>query len=204
MVSVPDVGRPETIEREDATVLIPAQTVVIVDDGPSESLKALLRSAGWRLEAAASVDDLARPDQDGITLLRRLTGDRTDMSVIMITVEESGAVLSREAELQTLRARYASMSIREREVMALVVAGFANKRVGDRLGIAEITVKAHRGRVMRKMGADSLAELVRIAMRLRMSLHAPGVSGVQSANDAAVRLTSFDRTPTSEQRARHS
>jgi len=66
----------------------------------------------------------------------------------------------------TLRGRYASLSIREREVMALVVAGLLNKQVGGRLGISEITVKAHRGKVMRKMGAASLAELVTMTIRL--------------------------------------
>ena len=61
---------------------------------------------------------------------------------------------------------YASLSRREREVMALVAAGRLNKQVGGELGISEITVKAHRGKMMRKMHADSLAELVRMADRL--------------------------------------
>jgi FixJ family two-component response regulator len=74
-----------------------------------------------------------------------------------------------EAEMQPLRDRYASLSRREREVMALVVAGRLNKQIGGELGICEITVQAHRGRVMRKMRADSLAGLVNIAARLRFT-----------------------------------
>jgi DNA-binding CsgD family transcriptional regulator len=73
-------------------------------------------------------------------------------------------------EIQILRDRYASLTPREREVMAWVVAGLPNKRICAELGTAEITIKAHRGRVMRKMRAESLAELVRIAVRLDVPL----------------------------------
>ena len=66
-----------------------------------------------------------------------------------------------------LRDRYESLSQRERQVMALVVSGLLNKQVGGELGISEITVKAHRGKVMQKMKADSLADLVKMASRLR-------------------------------------
>jgi len=71
-----------------------------------------------------------------------------------------------------LRSRYESLSSREREVMALVVRGQLNKQVGGELGISEITVKAHRGHMMRKMQARTLAELVNMAARL----HLPAVS----------------------------
>ena len=67
------------------------------------------------------------------------------------------------------RDSYASLSRREREVMALIAAGRLNKQVGGELGISEFTVKAHRGKVMRKMHADSLPELVRMADRLRLT-----------------------------------
>ena len=70
-----------------------------------------------------------------------------------------------------LRDRYGSLSSREREVMALVVSGLLNKEVGNELGIIEITVKAHRGSVMRKMKADSLANVVNIAAILRLGRH---------------------------------
>src|SRR5207248_1428796 len=76
---------------------------------------------------------------------------------------QSGDALSRDAQLQTVRAEYGSLSCREREVMALVTSGLLNKQVGGELGISEITVKAHRGNVMRKMKACTFAELVRQA-----------------------------------------
>ena len=68
--------------------------------------------------------------------------------------------------MQTLRDRYASLTPREREVMAMVVSGLLNKQVGFELGISVITVKGHRGRMMLKMKADSLADLVRMAAKL--------------------------------------
>jgi FixJ family two-component response regulator len=84
-------------------------------------------------------------------------------------IERSHAALLQETELNALRERYSSLSQREQEVMALVVLGLLNKQVGGELGISEITVKAHRGRMMRKMQADSLADLVNMAARLRGS-----------------------------------
>jgi FixJ family two-component response regulator len=81
-------------------------------------------------------------------------------------VEQSSAALGQEAEMQELRARYAALSRREREIMALVVAGRLNKQAGAELGISEITVKAHRGHMMRKMQARSLPDLVNMAAKL--------------------------------------
>jgi len=88
------------------------------------------------------------------------------LSAIRAALERSRASLNEAADLQTLRARHQSLSAREREVMALVVLGQMNKQVGGELGITEVTVKAHRGRMMRKMGARSIAELVNMAARL--------------------------------------
>ncbi len=78
----------------------------------------------------------------------------------------SRVALARAMEVRILQGRYDSLTCRERQVMALVVSGLLNKRVGAELGISEITVKAHRGQVMQKMRAESFAELVRIAARL--------------------------------------
>jgi FixJ family two-component response regulator len=88
------------------------------------------------------------------------------LEAIAHAVERSTAALYREAEMQALRGRFAALSCREREVMALVVAGRLNKQVGGELGISEITVKAHRGRMMRKMSARSLPDLVTMAALL--------------------------------------
>jgi len=89
------------------------------------------------------------------------------VDAIRNAIEHSRTTLAHEAEMRALRQRYASLTPREQQVMALVVAGLLNKQVGSDLGISEITVKAHRGSVMRKMEADSLADLVTMAARLR-------------------------------------
>lgn len=82
-------------------------------------------------------------------------------------LNRSGLALDHQAELASLRNCYLSLTRRERQVMALVVSGLLNKQVGAELGISEITVKAHRGQVMRKMKANSLADLVRMAANLQ-------------------------------------
>jgi len=92
--------------------------------------------------------------------------DETLLSAIRNAIGRSQTTLDHEAKVRNLRDSYASLTPREREVMALVVSGLLNKQVGRELGISEITVKGHRGKVMEKMKADSLAELVKMDARL--------------------------------------
>jgi FixJ family two-component response regulator len=87
---------------------------------------------------------------------------------IQRAIKRSEAALARENQLHALRTDYGSLTQREREVMTLVVSGLLNKQVGGELGISEITVKAHRGNVMRKMKANSFVNLINMAARLRI------------------------------------
>lgn len=104
---------------------------------------------------AGAVEFLTKPFSEGALV-----------SAIRAAIECSRVALSRGAEMRMLHERYAALSSRERQVMALVVSGLLNKQVGGELGISEITVKAHRGKVMQKMKADSLPDLVRMAAKL--------------------------------------
>ena len=119
-----------------------------------------------RAMKAGAVEFLTKPYDDEVmlTAMRR-------------AIECSHATLRREAQMRSIRDLYASLSEREQQVMELVVRGLMNKRVGIELGISEITVKAHRGRVMQKMRANSFADLVKMAMTLPLTAHQNGLRG---------------------------
>ena len=101
-----------------------------------------------------------------VEFLTKPFGDDALLSAIASAIERSRVTLEQEAGAHDLRARYATLSQREREVLALVVSGLLNKQIAGELRISQITVKAHRGNVMRKMQAGSLANLVKMAARL--------------------------------------
>jgi FixJ family two-component response regulator len=107
---------------------------------------------------AGAVEFFVKPFRDDLLL-----------SSIREALERSRVVIGHEAEMQSIRDRFALLTTRERQVMALVVSGLLNKQVGGELGISEITVKAHRGQAMQKMRANSLADLVKMAARLRLT-----------------------------------
>jgi FixJ family two-component response regulator len=107
-----------------------------------------------------------------LEFLTKPINNDTLVSAIRNALQRSRLALDRNAEMQELRNRYASLTPREQQVMALVVSGLLNKQVGGELGISEITVKAHRAQVMQKMKADSLATLVKLAAKL----HTPQAS----------------------------
>lgn len=104
-----------------------------------------------------------------VEVLTKPFGEDVLLGAIRHAIDRSKIALGNDAEIQILRGCHASLTPREREVMVLVVCGLLNKQVGGELGISEITVKAHRGKMMEKMRADSLPDLVNMASRLGLA-----------------------------------
>ena len=104
-----------------------------------------------------------------IEFLTKPFTDEALLSAIKQALERSRVTLEKQAQLKAVEERYQSLTHREQQVMGLVVSGLLNKQVGGELGISEITVKAHRGKVMQKMKANSLPDLVKMAEKLRIT-----------------------------------
>jgi len=148
-ISLPDMDGLELQER--LTVEQPELPIIFFTD------RCDVRTAVKAMKAGA-IEFLTEPYEADVLL-----------SALRQGLRRSEAVQGRESQMRTLRSDFGSLTPREREVMTLVVSGLLNKQVGGELGISEITVKAHRGNVMRKMKADSLAALVNMAGRLRIN-----------------------------------
>ena len=133
-------------------------------------------ATGVQAMKRGAVDFLVRPFRDEALV-----------NAIALALKRSRAARRRRLQTEELRDCYASLSAREREVMALVVGGRLNKQVAADLGISEITVKVHRGSLMRKMKADSLPDLVTMAVVLGLSIPSSGRSSEVQRHTACVR-----------------
>jgi FixJ family two-component response regulator len=152
-VSLPDLNGLDLQELVADRINMPVIFITVCGDVPM-SVRAM---------KAGAIEFLMKPFTDDDLL-----------SAIRHALERSETVLAQERELQVLRTNYDSLSRRERQVMALVVSGRLNKQVAGELGIHEFTVKVHRGKMMRKMKANSLPELVKMAIKLRISSEPQG------------------------------
>jgi FixJ family two-component response regulator len=114
--------------------------------------------------------------------LEKPVRDQELLDIVHAAIERDKQRIQDEAEVAETRKRYETLTPREREVMTLVIAGLLNKQIAADLGVSEITVKVHRGQAMRKMGTRSLAELVRMAARLKL----PGAAFTNSISPTKV------------------
>jgi FixJ family two-component response regulator len=146
-VSLPDLNGLELQKR--VAVERPSMPIIFLSEQSDVSTSVRAMKAG-------AIEFLIKPFVDDIVF-----------EAIQEGINRSVAEYRREAEERTLLDSYAQLSQRERQVMTLIVSGLLNKQVGAELGISEITVKAHRGKVMHKMKAASFAHLVRMAAKLR-------------------------------------
>ena len=138
-----------------------APTVFVIDDDDlvRTAIQGMLKSVGLRSETFGTAQ----------AFLSKPFRDQQLLDAISQAIERDRLDRKERREVAELQHRYESLTPREREVMTFVVKGLLNKQVGAELGMSETTVKLHRGQVMQKMKADSLADLVRMAERLRPS-----------------------------------
>jgi len=173
----------------------PIVYVVDPDDAERELLERFIRCQGWHPEIFASGEeflahplevvpgclllDISLPGLGGLELQERAAVEHPYIPAIFLSAKgdiptvvramKTGAIVPKEAEKQAIQSRFATLSPRQQQVMALVSSGLLNKQVGRELGISEITVKAHRGQVMQKMQANSFADLIKMAARLGLA-----------------------------------
>ena len=148
-VNMPDVNGLDFQKQLAATDHVPIVFITGHGDIPT-SVRAI---------KAGAVDYLTKPVSDEVLL-----------QAVDAAIEQDRKALQERTDLAKVRARYASLTPRERDVLPLVVAGFLNKQAAAELGISEITLQIHRSNVLRKMEADSVAELVRLAASLHVSI----------------------------------
>jgi len=175
-LKLPDVNGLDFQRQLSATDHIPIVFITGHGDIPS-SVRAM---------KAGALDFLTKPFSDEALL-----------QAVKAALDQDRKALKDRTELAELKAQYSSLTPRERDVLPLIVAGLLNKQAAAELGISEFTLQIHRSNVMRKMAADSLAELVRLAARLELSLP-PGRGGKRTYSDSPTVLAPPSRNGVTE------